>query len=255
MTTPKYARKIVAAPMPATLERAAIVLRYRAGFAATGRAAGLAEKVGDAMRHIQTLAAQGFLGLRGLACRAEPLPDGAGVVLHLQAPSPLPPDLLVIASRIAVGLHDADPAGYARLLDALEGDAAQARALWSGVDFETAVAGVELHGAGTGPVQPFDPVWLGGAAGEVWQGERLVLQGGAKAMPGPDLEDALLLASAFGAFWPLGRDAAHELGEEDYFTDGDDLILAEASFEVASLRAILACLGVSPVPEPIGLER
>ncbi|PTV93283.1 hypothetical protein C8J27_1206 [Rhodobacter aestuarii] len=255
MTTQKYTRKIAATPMPAQLERAAIVLRYGADFAATGRAAGLAEKVGDAMRHIETLAAHGFLGLRGLACHAEPLPERAGVALHLQSPSSLPPDLLVISTRIAVGLHNADPAGYARLLDALDGDAAQARALWSGVDFETAVAGVELHGAGNGPAQPFDPFWLGGAAGEVWQGERLEIPGCAKAMPGSDLEDALLLASAFGAFWPLGQDAEHELGDEEYFTDGDDLILADASFEAASLRAILTCLGVSPVPEPLGLER
>ena len=50
------------------------------------------------------------------------------------------------------------------------------------------------------------------------------------------------------AFLPVGVEAEHEPGDEEYFPSGDDLLIDTVSIEDASLRAILAMLVPGEVP-------
>lgn len=242
MTTHKYTSKLRSTDQPAHLARATIRLRYTPDFTALNRAERQAEKISDALRHLALLAGQGLAGAQGFQYSAQALPDG--VALHLAGP-PLPSALVVMATRMAVGFHDSDGSGLYLLTKALDDDEAQARALWAGVDFETAIAAIEITLEGDGPRAPFDPFHVGPSEEPMVQAEGLAFPGQAFAMPRPDLEDALLLASAFGAFWPLGQVADFELGAEEWFTDGDDLVVTALSCEAASLRLLLACLSAA----------
>lgn len=242
MTTHKYTSKLRSTDRPAHLARATILLRYTPDFTALNRAERQAEKISDAMRHLGMLAGQGLAGAQGFHYSTQPLADG--VALHL-AGAPLPPALVVMASRMAVGFHDSDGSGLYLLTKALDNDEAQARALWAGVDFETAIVAVEITLEGEGPRVPFDPFHIGPADEALVQAEGLAFPGQAAAMPGPDLEDAMLMASAFGAFWPLGQTADYELGEEEWFTNGDDLVVTTLSCEAAALRLLLSCLSAT----------
>ena len=236
MTKPPYTDRIVVSPVPSHISGVSIALRYRPEFAALGRAAGMAIRVADAVRPLADMAAQGFCGAIGFQCAAQP--TQTGMVLRLEG-TPVPPALIVMATRIAVGLHDADPAGFSQLEAALDGNRAQALALWGGVDFNTAIAQVEISCFGEGVATAFDPFWLAPAADPLVQTDRMVFEGLGFAMPGPEAEDALLLASGFGAFWPLGQVAEQSLGDEEWFPAGADLVVTDLSCEAAALRLVL----------------
>lgn len=197
-------------PVPSVVSRASIVLCNTAAFAATGRAPGMAEKVADTMRHLDFLASRCFGGANGFGLVAQPME--AGVVLWLSG-APLPPALIVMATRILVGLHDADPSGLDRLEAALDGEREQALALWGGVVFDSAVARVEITCEGDGSVAAFDPIWIDTTTDPLVNAERLDFLRLAPTMPDGDLEDAILLASGFNAFWPLGSVPEYSLGD------------------------------------------
>lgn len=234
----KYTDRLFVGPVPSVVSRASIVLRYTPAFAVADRAADLAETIADNMRHLAVLAECGLGGCKEFGCIAQPMQ--AGIVLWLSG-APLPPALIVMASRIVIGVHDADPSDYDQLLVALDGDREQTLAIWGGVDFIHAVAAVEIRCEGEGAETAFDPIWLAAGPDPLVQTDRLSFAQLAPAMPDADLEDAVLLASAFNAFWPLGTNPAYPLGDEEWFTDGQDLVVTDLSCEAASLDLLLAC--------------
>jgi hypothetical protein len=240
MHQPRHADRFRVSPLPAHITEARVLLRYTADFAAQAREAGMAERVGTALQHLFNLASIGFAAAAGFRGAVQPMPGGIVVSL---AGVPLPPALIIMATRVAVGLHDADPAGLARLQAALDDDRAQAQALWGGVDFASAIAAVEISATGHGPEIAFDPFLIAPGDDALTQTEFHVFPGLAHALPmAPDIEDAILMAAAFGAFWPLGPQPDHALGEEEWFAQGHDLCVSDLSCETASLQMILAFL-------------
>lgn len=249
MTVQKYIAKLTLGPVPQTARRARLSLRYSAEKAAKLDLAGDAETLADSFAPLRHLAVRGFLGARGLEVAvAAAGPDR--IEVRLQA-DPLPRDVIVVALRLLIATNDNDPGDFQQLLDALDGDREAALAIYAGTDFETEVAGIEITAEGEGPAAPFDPFHLGGAPGLVWQAERLLVPGWSTRMPDAETEDAILMLSALRAFLPPGTPAEHEPGDEEYFPAGGDLAITSISIEAAALRAILACLGPAPVPEPI----
>lgn len=238
MTVTKFTRKLTVAPMPAVLSRAFITLRYAPEFAALSRAERMAERLIERMRHLAVLSERGFFGQNPIRFDTKPIdPQSSGIVVTLTG-APLPSALIVMALRMVIGLHDYDENGLMELAQVLDDDIEQARAVWAGVIFETSVAAVEIGFEGDGPILPFDPFWIA-APNAITQSERIGIEAFAAAMPDADLEDAVLLASAFGAFWPLGIAPDYELGDEEWFTAGDSLLVTEISCETAALDLIL----------------
>jgi hypothetical protein len=247
-----YRSRIITGPIPAQITSAQITLRYGVDFVKEGRALALGETLAADLRYLEVLVDHGFLGVQEFAFEVQAQP--ATLTVSLWA-SELPFALVVMALRMLVRLHDASPDDFARLQAALDDDQARAVAVWHGVSFAHAVAQIEVIAQGAGLEQAFDPIWLSGQPGALWQSERLELPGCARFMPDDRIEDALLMVQAFGGFWPLGQRPDFSPDDTEWFTDGSDLVLTDVSIETASLRAILACLGCTNPPTPLGLPQ
>ncbi len=246
MTTPKYIDKLTFGPIPRQPERARIALRYSAGKAAKGGAREAAGTLQETFDDLVALAGRGFLGAEGLEALVEaPAPDLLEVRLGARY---LPPDLVVIALRLLISGNDNSPEDFRRLLDALDGDMQAALEVYGGTNFEEEVTEVVLGMEGSGPVQAFDPFHLTGRAGPIRQARRLTMPGFARYMPDEETEDDILRLSAMRAFLPLGVEADHEPGDEEYFTRGDDLVIDRVSIEDAALRVLLAMLAPGETP-------
>lgn len=240
MTTQKYIDKLSWASAPAKQDEARIALRYSAGRAAKVHAQEGVEDLQDTFDSLVVLADRGFLGMQGLVVTVSaPARDLLEVRL---AADGLPQDLVVIALRLVVSANDNDPADFQMLLDALDGDMETALEAYGGTNFEEEVAEVSLSVAGVADAGAFDPFHLGAAAGPVRHAQRLLVQDAAPDMPDADTEDHLLRLSGMRAFLPVGVQPEYEPGEEEYFPQGDNLVLDRVSIEEASLHAILSML-------------
>lgn len=240
MTTQQYLDKLSWAAAPAGQNEARIGLRYSAGKAAKLHAQETAETLQDTFDSLAVLAGKGFLGMRGLEVSvAAPAPDLLEVRLVADR---LPQDLIVIALRLVVSANDNDPADFQMLLNALDGDREAALEAYAGTNFEADVAGISVAVQGIAPTGAADLFHLGAAAGPVRHARRLLVQGGASCMPDGDTEDHLLRLSGMRAFLPIGVTSEYEPGEEEYFPQGDNLVIDRVSIEEASLRAILSML-------------
>lgn len=135
-----------------------------------------------------------------------------------------------------------------RVLDALDGDMETALQVYGGTKFEEEVTGIVLSVEGSGPARAFAPFHLSGQAGPIWQARRLTVQGWARHMPDEETEDHILRLSGMRAFLPVGVEAEHEPGDEEYFPSGNDLLIDSVSIEDASLRTILAMLAPGEAP-------
>lgn len=246
MTTSKYIDKLIWGPVPLHPKQVLIVLRYGAAKAAKGNTQETAETLQETFDNLVALARRGFLGAQGLEAVVEAsAPDLMKVRLNADR---LPFDLIVIALRLVVSANDSSPRDFRRLLDALDGDMEAALQVYGGTNFEEEVTGIELSMEGSGPAQAFDPFHLAGWAGPIRQAERLVIEGGARHMPDDETEDYILRLSGMRAFLPMGMEADHEPGNEEYFPGGDDLFIDRISIEDASLRAILTMLAPGETP-------
>ncbi len=246
MTTPKYIDKLTCGPAPFQPKQARIALRYSASKAAKGATQETAATLQESFDNLVALAGRGFLGARGLKAVVEvPAPDVLEVRLSAD---PLPLDLIVIALRLVISANDNSPEDFQRLLGALDGDMETALQVYGGTNFEEEVTGIELSVEGKGPTQTFDPFHLGGSTGPIRQARRLTVEGWAPHMPDEETEDHILRLSGMRAFLPVGVEAEHEPGDEEYFPSGDDLLIDTVSIEDASLRAILAMLAPGEAP-------
>lgn len=233
----RYREKLLLAPMPAGPGQARILLRYGA-LAQDRDAAGNAAVLQGNLDLLAPLLAHGFFGARAVQIRAaSPAP---GLVEIRLAGAPLPRPVIVIALRLAIALHDADPQDLALLAAAL-GDETAARGVWAGFDFATGIDSILLQAAPQGAAA-FDPFHTG--SGDILHEPRLVLGGDAALMPGPVAEDAILRLSGLRAFLPPGAVAEFEPGEEEWFVAGNDLLIDRVSIETESLQALLACLAL-----------
>lgn len=249
MTTQKYIRKLAFEPLPQQPRRAVIRLRYSAAKAEKLAGSDNLQQLRDSFGYLATLVRRGFLGLRDLSVSVKaPAPNLLEVRLEAEH---LHPGAITVALRMLVGANDNSPEDFQMLLYALDDDLDAALEAYDGTNFETDVEGIDLSVDGSGPQQPFDPFWLDGRPGPLWQAGRLTIPGWASHMPDPETENAILMLSSLGAFMPLGVEADFELGEEEYFPAGADLAITRISMEAASLQAILSCLGPWPVPDPI----
>lgn len=250
MSQDRYARKLSVGGIPAVPARARLLVRYTPEAAARGETAENAALLADNLALFAPLVARGFLGAADLRFRVDsPAPDVIEVQLH---GAPLTRGMVVMAFRLTVALHDADPAQLAMLIHTL-GDEDVARSVWGGFDFDTGIAGLELtaaddQGHAEGP--PFDPL---APAGEVIGAARLTVPGWAALMPDAGTEDAILRLSGLRAFLPprsclSGAGPDYEPGEEEWLAAGPDLCIDNLSMETGSLHALLACLGPAPVP-------
>lgn len=240
MTTPKYIDKLARGPVPLQPKQARIALHYSAEKAAKGAAKETAETLQETFDNLVALARRGFLGAQGLEAIVEaPAPDLLEVRLDAD---PLPLGLVVIALRLIISANDNSPEDFQRLLGALDGDMETALQVYGGTNFEEEVTGIELAVEGNGPPQTFDPFHLAGHAGPIRQAQRLIIPGWAQHMPDEKTEDHILWLSGMRAFLPVGVEADHEPGDEEYFPSGDDLLIDTVSIEDASLCAILAML-------------
>lgn len=251
MTTAKYSEKITCGPMPANLKQAVIVLRYSAGKAAKGQIEDSVELLQETFDDLVALTARGFLGARGISAVVGS--PATGLVEVTLKGAHLPGDLVVIALRLTVGANDNSPEDFERLLAALDGDRDAALTIYGGTNFADEVEGITLVLDGDGADKAFDPFHVAGpdrkgACGALRQAGRLRLAGFAAHMPDEATEDLILDLAGMGAFLPLGAVADHAPGDEEYFADGDDLIIDGISIEETSLRALLAMLapGVAP---------